>query len=348
MAGIRDVQRVKSAASKRIKGHETHATSGGSMIAERLRRGLFFILWVVSAGSVLAFGQGGNPATLGEYLYSTPAGWTAAQYPDGIVLTSPVSNTGERCLISMWPMRPAGPSLQVDANDLFRDIFKTYEPRNQTSRGTPLTPSVVRGTSGQGWDYLILKRGIGKPSNPPGMYASLLGFVMVARLGNYLAVISGLSKDPLVSTCLGELAGNAWPRFFHNLKFRSWKPPAEVPEIRKKLVGVWTIATATASDQFTFAPNGRYGGAAAAQQYNRISNTQVLQTTQAYFGNGAYILRENTITLTPDDQKNNPETGFFRLEEESKDEGRTWAESLYLLRVSRVDGKDYEVRYTRR
>ena len=180
------------------------------------------------------------------------------------------------------------------------------------------------------------------------MYESLLGFVMVARLGNYLAVVSGLSKEPLVSTCLGELAGNAWPRFFHSLKFRSWKSPAEVPAVRKKLVGVWTIATATASDQFAFAANGRYGGAAAAQQYNRLSSTEVLQTTQAYFGNGTYTLRENTITLAADDQKNNPETAFFRLEEESKDEGRTWTESLYLLRVSRVDGKDYEVRYTKR
>jgi hypothetical protein len=318
------------------------------MIARHLHRRFFFIFWLIGSGSALVFGQGGNPATLSEYIYAVPPGWTSNQYPDGIVLTSPASVTGERCQLSMWPMRSAGTNLQADANYLFRDIFKTYEPRNQTSRGTALPSSVVRGTSGQGWDYLIVKRGIGKPSNPPGMYASLLGFVMVARLGNYLGVISGLGKDPLVSTCLGELAGNAWPRFFHSLKFRSWKAPAEVPEVRQKLVGVWTTATAYASDQFTFAANGRYGGAAAAQQYNRVSNTQVLQTTQAYFGNGAYTLRENTITLTPDDQKNNPETGYFRLEEESKDEGRTWAESLYLLRVSRVDGKDYEVRYTKR
>lgn len=318
------------------------------MTAQQLGRGFCFMICILVANRISAHAQGLNPATLSEYVYATPAGWTANQYPDGIVLTSPVSNTGERCLISMWPMRPAGASLQADANYIFQDVFRTYELRNRTSRGTPLMPSVVRGTSGQGWDYLIVKKGIGKPSNPPGMYESLLGFVFVARLGNYLAVVSGLSKEPLVSTCFGELAANAWPRFFHSLKFRSWRPPAEVPAIRKKLAGVWTTATATASDQFAFTPNGRYGGAAAAQQYNRLSSTEVLQTTQAYFGNGTYTLRENTIILTPDDQKNNPETAFLRLEEESKDEGRTWMEALYLLRVSRVDGKDYEVRYTKR
>ena len=101
--------------------------------------------------------------TLAEYGYTAPQGWTTANYPDGIVLTSPGSATGEHCLISMWPMRPAGQNLLRDADTIFQQIFNTYEARNQTSRGTPLLPSVIQGLSGQGWEYLILKRGIGKP-----------------------------------------------------------------------------------------------------------------------------------------------------------------------------------------
>ncbi|HYL92449.1 MAG TPA: hypothetical protein VEW69_04765, partial [Alphaproteobacteria bacterium] len=69
-----------------------------------------------------------NPSSLGEYVYATPPEWTANQYPDGIVLTSPASATGERCLISLWPMRPAGASLQNDANNIFAEVFRTYEP----------------------------------------------------------------------------------------------------------------------------------------------------------------------------------------------------------------------------
>jgi hypothetical protein len=115
--------------------------------------------------------------------------------------------------------------------------------------------------------------------------------------------------------------------------------------MRKKIAGVWTAATGTSADQFTFAANGRYGGAAAAQQYNRISSTEVLQTTQAFFGNGAYTLKGNAITLTPDDRRTHPETGFIRVEEESGDDGRSWVETLHLLRTSAVDGKEYEVLY---
>ncbi|MGH7619614.1 MAG: hypothetical protein ACREPM_20565, partial [Gemmatimonadaceae bacterium] len=283
----------------------------------------------------------GNPATLGDYVYTMPPGWTAQQYPDGLVLMSPASVTNERCVFTLWPMRGAGNNLVSDANAIFQDIYKAYRPANQTVRGSPMEPTIARGTSGQGWDYVIVRRGVA----PPGSPESRLAFAFVAKLDGRLAVISGVSRDPLISTCMGELIGNVWPRFFYSVSFKSWTPVDDQSALQKQLVGVWTAATATAADQFTFAPNGRYGGAAAAQQYARVSSAEVLTTTQAYFGNGAYTLRGNAITLTADDQKNTPESAFFRVEEESKDDGRTWVPYLYLLRVSRVDGKDYELRY---
>jgi len=239
-------------------------------------------------------------------------------------------------------MRPAGANLMADAYGMFREAFKTFELRNMTVRGTPMPSSIVRGTSGQGWDYVIIRRGVA----PPGSPESRLGFVFVAKLNDRLAAISGVSRDPLVSTCMGELVYNFWPRFFYSLSFKNWTPTDQASAMRQRIAGVWTVATATASDQFTFAANGRYGGAAAAQQYNRINSSEVLRTTQGYFGNGAYTLSGNTITLKPDGQR--PETGFFRMEQESTDDGRSWAEFLYLLRVSAVDGKDYELRYSKR
>ena len=285
-----------------------------------------------------------SPATLSEYAYTTPDGWTASQYSDGIVLMSPASVTNERCVVTLWPMRPAGADVIGDANRIFQDVYKNYEPRNQTTRGTPMPASMVRGTSGQGWDYVIVRRGIA----PRGSPESRLGFVFVAKLNTLLAVISGVSKDPLVSTCFGELAYNAWPRFFYSLSFKNWTPTNQTSAMRERIVGVWTTATATVADQFIFAGNGRYASTAAAQQYSRISDSEALRTTQAFFGNGTYTLRGSAITLTPDDRSNPPETGFVRVEEESKDDARSWVQTLYLLRTSAVDGKEYEVRYQKR
>jgi hypothetical protein len=69
--------------------------------------------------------------------------------------------------------------------------------------------------------------------------------------------------------------------------------------------------------------------------------------TDAYFGDGAYAVKGHQITLTPDSKTRGAQTGYFRVEQESKDGGRTWAEKLYLLLTSRIDGREYEVVYSR-
>ncbi|HEY2172143.1 MAG TPA: hypothetical protein VGJ30_21155 [Candidatus Angelobacter sp.] len=283
-------------------------------------------------------------ATLNEYVFTVPPTWIPTKYTDGLVLMSPASVTNERCVVTISPMRPSsGGNLLAEADNVFRDVYRQYDLRNMTVRSTPMPNSIVHGVSGQGWEYVIIRRGVA----PHGSPESRLGFLFVAKLDNRLAVISGVSKDPLVSTCMGELAHNAWPRFFYSLSFKNWSAPDQTAMMRKRLAGVWTSATGTAADQITIAGNGRFANAAARQQYDLISSNEALVTTTAAFGNGTYTLQGNAITMIQDDRQNQPERGFIRMEEESKDEGRTWAPILYLLRVSTVDGQDYEVRYQR-
>jgi hypothetical protein len=282
--------------------------------------------------------------TLNEYIFNVPHGWTPTKYSDGIVLMSPASVTNERCVVTISPMRRSSSgNLLAEADSVFRDVYKAYQPANRTTRGGEMPASIVHGVSGQGWEYVVIRRGVA----PRGSPESRLAFVFVAKLDTRLAVISGVSKDPLVSTCLGELVHNAWPRFFYSLGFKNWSAPDQTAMMRKRLAGVWTSATGTAADQITIAGNGRFANAAARQQYDLISSNEALVTTTTAFGNGSYTLQGNAITMVQDDRQNQPETGFIRMEEESKDEGRTWAPILYLLRVSKVDGADYEVRYQR-
>jgi len=282
-----------------------------------------------------------GPATLNDYVYTAPAGWTTQRFPDGIVLSSPFSSTQEKCFISMWPMRPASADLFQDANNAFREVWlRQYVLRNQTPAGFAFPEVIIHGASGQGWEYVIMRRGIA----PPNSQESRLGSVMVARLGSRVAVISTLSKDPLVSACMGEnIAATVWPKFFYSLSFKGWPQADHTQEMRKALAGEWIAATATAGDKVTFAGNGRFANAAAAQQYH-LTSTELITTTQAYFGNGTYTLRGNAITMVQDDKRT--DNGFYRVEQESKD-GRTWADVLYLMRTSTVDGQEYELRFKR-
>jgi hypothetical protein len=202
---------------------------------------------------------------------------------------------------------------------------------------------MVRGVSAQGWDYWIIKHGLSKPGDDYAFW----GFVFVAQLSNQVACISGMSKDPLVSSCFGLMVNDAWPKFFYSLQFKNWNAARQESALLKKVPGVWITAAATAGDRWEFAPNGRFASAAAAQRYFRTSSTEIMAVTDAYFGDGAYSIQGHRITLIHDDRKDRPESGLIRCEQESLDGGRTWTDRLHLLRISAIDGSEYEVTYTK-
>jgi hypothetical protein len=52
-------------------------------------------------------------------------------------------------------------------------------------------------------------------------------------------------------------------------------------------------------------------------------------TAQTLFGNGSYSFDGNTLIMTGDDRRRT--TAQFRLEQESKDFGRSWTDSMCLL-----------------
>src|SRR5215831_4911889 len=54
-------------------------------------------------------------ATLDEYVFTAPAGWAAQKLSDAIMLSSPPSETNEKCLLYLLPMRPASANLLQDA-----------------------------------------------------------------------------------------------------------------------------------------------------------------------------------------------------------------------------------------
>ena len=140
-------------------------------------------------------------ASLNDYVFAMPPGWTGTQYSDGLVLMSPAYATNERCVVTLWPMRQPGANVMTDAANAFRDVYKAYQLTNMTVRGSQMPSSIVHGVSGQGWEYAMIRRGIA----PPGSRESRLGFVFVAKLNNRLAV-------PTSSPSLPTAAMEALPR----------------------------------------------------------------------------------------------------------------------------------------
>ena len=265
------------------------------------------------------------PGSLDDYIITIPQGWTRQPYPDGIVYASPVFNTGERCQLTTFQMRQPSGDLLRDARRAFAEIFRE-DPFQNNSYPYP-TATITRGTAAAGWNYLIIQ----KPIHGRVGDGTLLGVrVFVARLNDRLAVITTTGKEPLVSSCFGELVRDEWPAVFYSLGFKNWNAVPQDAVVPKQLAGAWVTATASVADRYVFAANGRFASAAAAMTVTRISATELLQTTNAYFGDGSYRVEGNRITLAMDRDRTHPQRGWFRIESDSED-SVTWKPRLCLL-----------------
>ena len=261
--------------------------------------------------------------SLANYVFTAPAGWSRQDAPDRIALVSPVFSNGEACQITMLPFRQTSGSVADVALGAFRDIFRA-DPLSTY----PIPSGIMaKGSSPRGWEYFTLKKLVG---GQEGEARTTAAIILAAKVDGQIAMIVATSKDFMVSNCFGLLQADVWPGFFYSLQFKNAKPSgAETAAIKQRLAGDWTLATGTIGMHYTFEPNGRYADAMATHFQRPISNTQDLQTTTGFFGNGSYSFDNHTLTLQRDDHKRFVYS--FRLEQVSRDSGNTWKDELVLM-----------------
>lgn len=252
---------------------------------------------------------------LAGYVYTTPPGWTLQKSQGGIELMSPMYNTGERCVLTMLPMRPSSRPLADDAIDTFRELFKT-DPLS-TYPAPP--PRLTAGTSPQGWEYFTIKKLVGGQEGDARTMGAIL---LLAKLGGQVATIVGRSKDFMVSNCFGLRSSDTWPMLFYSLQFNGAQPSGQtLAAVPQSLVGSWSIATASIGSHYMFNARGRYASTAATRHES--------QDTQAFFGDGAYSVDGNTLVLKSDSHGHT--THLFRVEQLSVNSGQSWQYELCLM-----------------
>ena len=289
-------------------------------------------------------------SSFGDYLFTAPPGWVSVPSGNGLWVASPPSDA-ERCTIGLWPLVPASGDLFADANRAFGQVFQGFAIRPED----PLNKTIlVHGVAPQGWEYAIIRRGILWPAQPD---AQLGGFIMAVNLGNRIAIVSFLSKDPRLSSCYMygyAFQPEVWPRFFASLRFRGWS--ASASGLAQGIQGAWeSFGTSTgggAALQYAFTPAGRYAFFGVGQRYMALSRFEAAVWTSTTFGDGAYTIRGGELTLRAD--RGSADVFFVRLEQVSEDLGRTWTEKLFIMqptRVTTLDGaviRDNEVALVRR
>jgi len=262
--------------------------------------------------------------SVGDYVFTPPKGWTRTPRGDVVAyVSSPYPNTGERCELLVLPMLKApGADLLQMAGQAFQALFKA-----DGFAGYPAQdPELVKGISTAGWPYAMIRKGLGQAGDTAGGV-----IVFTAGLGDTVATIVTTSKAPLVSQCFGDMFPSEWPPFFQSLSFKNWTAKNMDKEMKAKILGTWTVATASVGGQYTFDSSGRYGTASAAAYTTRVSSTEIERTTYGFAGDGTWSIKGPNINFVADKGNAATESGTFRIEEFSKD-GRTWKERLCILR----------------
>lgn len=291
-----------------------------------------------SAAAQAPPGPAAPPGSLEGWSFDAPPGWKTNRTAGAIVLTD------GQCTLALLPFRPAGPSLEKDADAVFAEAFRGQGWAVFNNAGGPYA-KMSKGTAPDGWEYFQARAYLNRGDRMNNTRQDMMGLVFIARVGAQDAVIVGTrpgdEEHALVQVatntpyCLDEYKSTDWPRIFHSLKFKDWKPSNDV--VAKALLGKWHAPGITAAVDYAFAPNGRYATSAGWAQYNRIDAQTVLMTTHGVFGNGKWKLDGATLTLTPD--KGAAEV--YRVRIQSDSEFGVWNEALYLL------AKDYELRLNR-
>lgn len=278
----------------------------------------------------------GTGQSWGVYDFVVPTGFTSEEYADGFVLSAPHGASQGECSYALLAPVTAEADLVAQAlaigNAFFASAGVELIPPSGYGSSAELS---WRGVTGQGLPFVELPAELSSTQGPTGAAAR----VLVIDLGGQVAsVVAFQEKD---NPCVGDASTNAlsWSEFFYGLSFPGKGGASDAA--RAALLGKWFRTTGTAATSAVFAANGRYGEEAAYTTYGDYSATEVLETTTAYGGEGAFVVQGNRIGKLPDGKSG--QSTFFRVAERpnSAAPGGVLPE-LSQLKLG-IDGKPFEL-----
>lgn len=237
-----------------------------------------------------------------------------------------------QCSLVIMPPVAAAASAARQAHEILAAKLATFGAAVSDARGGPdLTTELRVGYSDDGWSYVelngMLREGFGNRAR-----------IMLIRLGRTVVPIIGVASQG--NGCVGlmtETTANSntitWLALFYSLRVAGATPTTH---LRDQIVGNWSALSASvgagigASQEETYAPNGRYGRGTVAVGAGY---------EKGFAGDGSYLVEGHRLTTVPD--RGAPQTTFARIVAER--EGTTPPrDTTQLCTIIVVQGGAYE------
>ena len=241
---------------------------------------------VAQAETPLVAGAVGPLRDVGGVGYVAPEGWSVSQINGAAVMTGPVAQQYQPCLLVIDPtVGPAG-DLATQAEMIVNAAFGRTYGRYEGENGADVKAGQYQGLSATGWPYVDL---LGHLGRSPFHVRSIL-----ARFNQRAVVLLGLFN---AEKCLGSpymRDNDVFLLVFHSLRLPGFA--ADSGQLGRQLIGTWQSIGSNVGLNLTYAPNGHFSDLGVVAMEYESPGGIVHETSEAWPGNGTYEVSGDRLT----------------------------------------------------
>ena len=271
-----------------------------------------------------SYSEGGN---VGDYNFTTPAGWSRVDSAGKIVLSKGGENK-----IEFLPLMNSSGDLERDAEKIIWQVFKGcdawYANGFEADYGT-----YEKGRTAQGFEYYRVYRYAKKASDENSGFArsKFDAIILLVKLGGKVAVIAG--SQPFQTDFSRGTTLSAIDFILYDLSFKS---ASNSYDLKNDLLGSWSGTGGSVALAYTFNANGTFHKGAANESRTRLDPQTVRVETKSYGMTQSYSLAGNVLTQT---YRNTGETVKYKVRiYYTKYDKNAWQHKIGLLPIAGGDG----------
>ena len=237
-----------------------------------------------TTSNAASYNEGGS---VGDYSFTTPAGWSRSDSVNKIVLSKGGNNK-----IEFLPLMNSSGNLERDAERIIWQVFKGYDAwfanGFEADYGT-----FEKGRTAQGLEYYRVYRYAKKASDENNGFAQSKfdAIILLVKLGDKVAVIAG--RQPFQSDFARDSTLSAIDLILYDLAFKS---APDVYNLKNDLLGSWSSASGSVALAYTFNANGTFHKGAAHEFRSPHSPGKDLVKNTSYGMTESYSLSGNVLT----------------------------------------------------
>ena len=287
-----------------------------------------------ASSTTTSYNEGGGTGSVGDYSFTTPAGWSRSDSANRIVLSK-----GGQNKIEFLSFTDSSGNLERDAERILWQVFKGYDAWFANGFAADYG-TFEKGRTLQGLEYYRVYRYAKKAGDENnGLAQSKFdAIILLVKLGGKVAVIAG-SQPFQTGDYSRDSTLSAIDLILYDLTLKS---VTDAYNLKNDLLGSWSAASGSVALAYTFNANGTFNKGGAHQfRTSRDAYTDNVTTT-SYGMTETYNLAGNILTQN---YKRTGQVSKYKIRiYQTKYDKDAWQHKVGFLPLDNPDGGTFVLR----